>query len=72
MGLTRAQKKYFLDRMNSTARKIGLGDLLIDKFAITVSGTDPASPFTGQLYFNSVSSELKLYNGTAWVVVAMA
>lgn len=72
MGLTRAEKKYFLDRMNATARKVTLGDLLLDKFAVTVAASDPSSPWTGQIYFNTGDSSLRVYNGSAWVKVTLA
>jgi len=72
MGLTRDEKKYFLDRMNSTAHKVSLGDLLLEKFAVTVSASDPTSPWTGQTYFNSVDSSLRVYDGSAWVKVTLA
>jgi len=33
---------------------------------------DPASPAKGDIYFNSVSNKLKIYNGTAWETVTSA
>ena len=33
---------------------------------------DPTSPSKGDIYFNSVSNKLKIYNGTAWETVTSA
>lgn len=33
--------------------------------------SDPASPTTGQVYFNTTSNVFKVYNGTAWKTVAV-
>jgi len=36
---------------------------------VQVLSTPPASPFAGQVYYNSVQNSLYQYNGTAWVVL---
>lgn len=72
MGLTRDEKKYFLDRMNSTARKVSLGDLVLERPTVPASASDPASPWIGQMYFNTGDSSLRIYNGSAWVKVTLA
>ena len=33
--------------------------------------TDPASPVTGQVYYNTASNELRVYNGTIWEAVGL-
>ncbi len=32
--------------------------------------TDPASGFSGEVYYNSTSNKLRFYNGTAWADVS--
>jgi hypothetical protein len=72
MALSRAEKKFFLDRMNGTARKVGLGDLLLTSLSLPVATANPSAPVLGQVYFNSSASEIRLYNGSTWVAVVLA
>lgn len=72
MALSRAEKKYYLDRMNSTARKVSLGDLLLSSLSLPVATSNPTSPVLGQIYFNSSASEIRVYNGSTWVAIALA
>lgn len=37
---------------------------------VTTSATDPSSPQTGQIYFNTATQRLYVYNGTNWVDAA--
>ena len=34
--------------------------------------TDPSSPVAGQIYYNTVSNLIKIYNGTAWVTLSVS
>lgn len=72
MALSRTEKKYYLNRMNGTARKTGLGDMLIDAPTVPVLASAPSAPVAGELYFNSGDSKLYLYTGSAWVSVSLA
>lgn len=36
--------------------------------AVTLS-SDPASPRLGDIYFNTVVSQLKYYDGTTWIII---
>ena len=48
---------------------VGTGALNINgSMILTPAATDPATPVKGQLYYNSASDNLKLYNG-AWVTI---
>jgi hypothetical protein len=37
---------------------------------VTVSGTQPSTPTSGQLWYDTVTLSLKIYNGSAFVPVA--
>jgi len=51
----------------------GLAWLLISPIpgtnGVPVDSTDPSSPFLGQIYFNSTSSQFIGWNGSAWVIL---
>ncbi len=48
---------------------IDLNKLELQNAVIQNLATDPASPAQGQIYYNSVSDLLKVYDGTAWFEV---
>lgn len=51
----------------------GLAWLLISPIpgtnGVPVDSSDPSSPFLGQIYFNSTSSQFIGWNGSAWVIL---
>jgi hypothetical protein len=52
----------------------GYGQFLDDNFVHLLenaaNGTQPTTPLTGQLWFNTTAKSLQVYNGTAWVPLA--
>lgn len=48
---------------------IDLNKLELQNAAIQNLGTDPESPATGQVYYNTNDSKLKVYNGASWSTV---
>jgi len=38
----------------------------IQNVALQNAGTNPGTPATGQIYFNTGDSTLRIYNGTSW------
>lgn len=51
--------------VNSIIRSLKIPD--DGSFVVPVATSDPASPATGQIYFNSVSGKFRGYNGATWV-----
>jgi len=41
-------------------------DLRGDRISNATGTSDPSSPSTGQMYFNSSTKDLRIYNGTSW------
>jgi hypothetical protein len=48
---------------------IDLNKLELQNAAIQNLGTDPESPASGQVYYNTNDSKLKVYNGSSWSTV---
>jgi hypothetical protein len=48
---------------------IDLNKLELQNAAIQNLGIDPGSPATGQIYYNTNDSKLKVYNGSSWTTV---
>ena len=48
---------------------IDLNKLELQNAAIQNLGVDPGSPATGQIYYNTNDSKLKVYNGSSWTTV---
>lgn len=48
---------------------INLNKLELQNAAIQNLGTDPESPASGQIYYNTNDSKLKVYNGASWTTV---
>jgi hypothetical protein len=52
----------------------GYGQFLDDNFVHllenSANGTQPTTPLTGQLWFNTTAGSLQVYNGTVWVPLA--
>jgi len=48
---------------------IDLNKLELQNAAIQNLGTNPGSPATGQIYYNTNDSKLKVYNGSSWTTV---
>lgn len=46
---------------------INLNKLELQNARIQNLATDPGSPVAGQVYFNTATSQLRIYNGSAWV-----
>lgn len=51
---------------------IDLAKNSLNNAAIQVLASDPGSPVTGQIYFNSTDSRLKQYTGAAWIEYSTA
>jgi len=42
------------------------GPLSSDRISIPQGTTDPSTPGIAQIYFNTTSNKIRIYNGTTW------
>ena len=51
---------------------IDLAKNSLNNAVIQVLSSDPSTPSTGQIYYNSTDGKLKQYNGTVWITYSTA
>lgn len=63
-----------LPTVNATTQVNVNGSLLANstRIALPIASSDPSTPATGQMYWSTGSSKIKVYNGSAWRTVANA
>lgn len=57
---------YFTDQMLTKSSAAEVREQ-IQSNVVPAATADPASPATGQIYFNSTTGKFRGWNGTAWV-----